>query len=328
MPPGGNIPRVKRLAPAADWQELISYAGRLEGGRPRAARHHARPAAPHQGLRGDGARAGRRGPGARARALLHRPGGRRRRLHREPALDRRGQRLAPRPPPVPRQGAHPRHQGLAHLGRPGHPGGRRGAAAHPRGDPRPGPGVLRRPRRLHAPAVAGGRRARHQRHRRRRRADGGRQLLGAEELIRAGGQRPDRHVLRRRRGQHRVGARDAEPGVGLEAAAVLLHGEQRLRGLHHRRGGHRRAPAVGPRPRLRHHRLAGRRHGPAGGAPGHGAGRGAAARRAGPGRRRGARLPVLPPERPVPRAPRSATGPRRKKRDGAPATRWTGSRAR
>ena len=32
-------------------------------------------------------------------------------------------------------------------------------------------------------------------------------------------ERPDRHLLRRRRGQHRVGARDAEPGVGVEAAA-------------------------------------------------------------------------------------------------------------
>ena len=61
--------------------------------------------------------------------------------------------------------------------------------------------------------------------------------------------------------------------VGVEAAGLLLHGEQRLRRLHHRRGGHRRAPAVGPGPRLRHHRLAGRRHGPARGAPGHGAGR-------------------------------------------------------
>ena len=67
------------------------------------------------------------------------------------------------------------------------PGGRRGAAAHPRRDPRPGPGVLRRPRRLHAPAVARGRRARHQRHRRRRRADGRRQRLGAAAL----GRRPD-----------------------------------------------------------------------------------------------------------------------------------------
>ncbi len=87
------------------------------------------------------------------------------------------------------------------------------------------------------------------------------------------GTRPDRHLLRRRRGQHRLGPRVAEPRLGLEAAGLLLHGEQRLRGLHHRRGGHRRAPAVGPRPRLRHHRLAGRRHGPARGAPGHGEGR-------------------------------------------------------
>ena len=109
---------------------------------------------------------------------------------------------------------------------------------------------------------------------------------------------------------------------------VLLHGEQRLRGVHHRRGGHRRAPAVGPRPRLRRHRLAGRRHGPARGAPGHGAGGRTAAVRRGTRRRsrrsstgsstRTARTP----------APRSATGPRRKRPRGAPATRWTWSRAR
>ena len=54
--------------------------------------------------------------------------------------------------------------------------------AHPGRDPRPRPGVLRRARRLHALAVAGGRGARHQRDRRRRRADGGRERLGAAAL--------------------------------------------------------------------------------------------------------------------------------------------------
>ncbi len=49
-----------------------------------------------------------------------------------------------------------------------------------------------------------------------------------------------RHLLRRRRGQHRVGAGDDEPGVGVAAAAVLLHREQRLRRLHH---ASRRPPA-------------------------------------------------------------------------------------
>ena len=49
-----------------------------------------------------------RGPRARPGALQHRPGGRRGRLDRRPALDGCGQRLAPRPPPVPRQGPHPR----------------------------------------------------------------------------------------------------------------------------------------------------------------------------------------------------------------------------
>ena len=57
----------------------------------------------------------------------------------------------------------------------------------------------------------------------------------------------------------------------------------------------------GARARLRHPGLAGQRHGPARRAPGHGAGAAEVAGGRGPGRHRGARLPLLPPERPVPR---------------------------
>ena len=89
--------------------------------------------------------------------------------------------------------------------------------------------------------------------------------------------------------------------VRVAAAALLLHREQPLRRLDQRRGGHRGAAAVGARARLRHPGLAGRRHGPARRAPRDAASAGEAARGRGPGRRRGARLPLLPPERPLPR---------------------------
>ena len=274
------------------------HGGRLEGRRSRAARHHAGPAAPHPRLRGNGPRAGRRRPRARPRALQHRPGGRRGRLDRLAALGRRGQRLAPRPPPVPRQVAHPRDEGRARPGVFGDTRGGGGAAAHAGGDPRARPGLLRRAWRLDAPAVVRGRGAGHQRDRRRRRADGGGQRLGAAAFRHV---RRHGHVLRRRRGQHRLGAGKPQPHGRVAAAAVLLHREQRLRRLHHRRGSHRGAAPVGAGARLRHPGLAGRRHGPARRAPGDGACPAGVARRRGAGRHRGARLPLLPPERPVPR---------------------------
>ena len=92
---------------------------------------------------------------------------------------RHRQRVAPRTPPVPGQGArttsHPKgidpHR--ADLRR--RAGGR---AAHPGRDLRARPRLLPRPRRLDAPAVEGGRRDRHQRHRRRGRAAGGRVRRG------------------------------------------------------------------------------------------------------------------------------------------------------
>src|SRR5215469_7724606 len=146
-----------KATPSRRWVErALDDGGGLEGRRPRAARHDAGPAAPHPRLRGDGPRAGRRGPRARPRALQHRPGGRRGRLDRVAALGRRGQRLAPRPPSVPRQVADPRDEGRERPVGPGDPGGRRGAAAHPRRDPRARAGLLRGARRLHAPAVVRG----------------------------------------------------------------------------------------------------------------------------------------------------------------------------
>ena len=65
-------------------------------------------------------------------------------------------------------------------------------------------------------------------------------------------------------------------------------------------GGHRRAAAVGPRPGLRHRQLEGRRDGPARRPPGDAGGARAHAGRQRPDRGRGRRLPLLPPERPVP----------------------------
>ncbi len=54
------------------------------------------------------------------------------------------------------------------------------------------------------------------------------------------------HLLRRRRGQHRLHAGDDEPGRRVGAAGLLLHREQPLRRLHLRRGGDRRAAALRP----------------------------------------------------------------------------------
>ena len=89
--------------------------------------------------------------------------------------------------------------------------------------------------------------------------------------------------------------------VGLAAAALLLHREQPLRGLDHGGRGDRRAAAVRARHRVRDPGLAGRRDGSARGAPGDGAGAAAAAGGRRAGRDRGAGLPLLPSERAVPR---------------------------
>ena len=166
-------------------------------------------------------------------------------------------------------------------------------------DLRPGPRLLPRPRRLDAPAVEGGRRDRHQRDRRRRRAAGRR--LGVGPPARRHRRRRG-HLLRRRRGQHRLDARDVQPGRRLEAAAVLLHREQPVRRLHPRRRGRPREPRLSAR-------------GPGFGIPSWRVdgmdplavylamqeALDAHALRHGPDRHRGRRLPLLPPERPLPR---------------------------
>ena len=141
------------------------------------------------------------------------------------ALERRDQRLAPRPPPVPREGAHARRRHPIRPRPPRHARHPGRAAAHARRDPRTRAGVLPRPWRLDAPAVVRGRRARHERDRGRRRAARGRQRVGAEAFRH---QRPHGQLLRRRRHAHRLGAREHEPRGGLEAARRILHREQPL----------------------------------------------------------------------------------------------------
>ena len=94
-----------------------------------------------------------------------------------------------------------------------------------------------------------------------RSAVGGRGRLGPPARGRGRG---GVHLFRRRRGQHRLGPGDDEPGSRLEAAAMLLHREQPLRRLHHGGGIHRRASTVRQRARLCDPRLEGGRHGPAG----------------------------------------------------------------
>ena len=74
-----------------------------------------------------------------------------------------------------------------------------------------------------------------------------------------------------------------------------------------------RAAAVGARPRLRHPELEGRRHGPARGPPRHAGGARPHARRRRADGRRGRRLPLLPPERPLPRQRVPLPQPRRRR---------------
>ena len=129
-------------------------------------------------------------------------------------------------------------------------------------------------------------------------------------------------LLRRRRGQHRLDAGDLQPGRGLEAAGLLLHREQPVRRVHHRceeATGEPRLSARGPG--LRHRELEGRRDGPAGRPPRDARGGRAHARRQRADDRRGRHLPLLPPERRLPRQrvrlPRQGRGAR----SGASATR-------
>ena len=219
---------------------------RLGRRRPRAALDHVRTAGADPGVRGVRARAGRRRAGARPGPLQHRPGGRRGRLGARAHRRGQGQRLAPRAPPVPRQGAGVRGaQGL--RPRRGRAAGRaHGPAAHAGRDLRARPRLRQRPRRLDAPAVEGSRRDGHQRHRRRRRpAGGGLRLVGpAGRHLRGLG-----HLLRRRRREHRVDAGELQPRRGLAAAGLLLRREQPVRGVHHaspRRPASRGCPPAAP----------------------------------------------------------------------------------
>ena len=226
-----------------------------------------------------------------------------------------GQRLAPRPPPVPRQGAHPRRPRACST------------SADAR-DRRRSREVLQRTLAeilglaqgycsgrggsMHLQWLEAG-------------------ALGTNAIVGGGvpmaaGQRLGAEARRHRRdvtvtyfgdGAANIGSvlETLNLAVGLEAAALLLHREQPLRRLHHRRGGHRRAAAVGARPRLRHPRLAGRRHGPARRAPGDGARRSSSMRAGdGPGRHRGRASTASSTRTARSPAARSATAPRRRRR--------------
>ena len=265
------MPSTAALEPAVPVGGGRRHRRRLGRRRPGAAAHDVQPAGADPHLRGVRPRARRRRAGPRPGALQHRPGGRRRRLGARAHQRRHRQRLAPRAPPVPRQGAAPRR---AQGHRPDRAALRRrprGAAAHAGRDLRTGPRLQPRPRRLDAPAVAGGRRDRHQRDRRRRCPAGRRLRVGAPagRHRRGGGD-----LLRRRRGQHRLDAGDVQPGRGVAAAALLLHREQPVRRVHHashEATGEPRLSARGPGFGIAE--LEGRRDGPARRPPGDAGGR-------------------------------------------------------
>ena len=214
----------------------VHHGGRLESRRTATARNHPERASPHPRVRGDSPRTGRRGTRARARPFEHRPGGRSRRFHRGAELDGCDQRLPPRPPPVPGEGARACFGRHDRSGQPGLAADPDRTSAHARRNPRPGAGILPGSRRLDAPPVVRSRSTRYQRHRGRRRTAGRGQLMVPETRRH---ERCHRVVLWRRRHQHRVGARNHEPGIRMETAAGVLHRKQPLRRVHQRLRGDR-----------------------------------------------------------------------------------------
>ena len=194
-----------------------------------------------------------------------------------------------------------------------------GAAAHARRDPRARAGLLPRARRLDAPAVVRGRRARHERDRRRRRADGDGQRVGAEALRH---HRSHDQLLRRRREPDRLGAGEHEPRGRPGSCRSCFFIENNLYGVStHVVGDHRRHSAVGPRPGVRHPVMACRRHGSARGAPRDERGRRAHALAAAARRSSRPRSTASSTRTARTRAARSATARRRRRRSGASATR-------
>ena len=122
------------------------------------------------------------------------------------------------------------------------------------------------------------------------------------------------HLLRRRRGQHRLDAGDVQPRRRLVAAALLLHREQPYAVSTSVAEATAEPRLSGARPRLRHPQLEGRRDGPARRPPRHAGGGRAHARRPRPDGRRGRHLPLLPPERRLPRQRVRLPRPRRRSR--------------
>ena len=256
------MPEHRPLAPASPWVEVVATEADWDAADPHLLRTDLRPAGLDPDLRGVRPRPGQRRPGPRSRPLEHRPGGRRGRLGARAHQRGHRQRLAPRPPPVPRQGAAPRRaEGARPAASRPRSEVRDGAAAHARRDLRPGPRLQPRPRRLDAPAVEGRRGDGHQRHRRRRRPAGRRLRLVAPARRH---RRRLGHLLRRRRGQHRLHPGDAStsrpPGSCRSASSSRTTSTPSSTTVDE---VDRRAAAVGARPRLRHRQLEGRRHGPA-----------------------------------------------------------------
>ncbi len=195
------------------------------------------------------------GPDPRAGALQHRAGGRRGRLGPGPDRRRHGERLAPRPSPVPGQDAEPCGARAAWT-RPG-PIPTRSAtcccAAWPRSAAWTAASAMAaagpctssgaRPARIGTNAIVGG----------------GVPLAAGSAWAhkQAGTDAVAVTYFGDGAGEHRLHAGDVQPGRGLAAAAVLLHREQPVRGVDHGAGGHGRAPAVRARPGLRHPRAGG-----------------------------------------------------------------------
>ena len=161
------MPEHRPLQPASPWVEVVTTDADWDAADEGLVANDLRPARLDPQLRAVRARARRRRPHPRTGPLQHRPGGRSSRLRARPDQRRLGQRLPPRPPPVPGQGTAPRRaQGSRPAGCSERRDARR-APAHSRRDRRARPRLVPRPRWVDAPAVEGSRRHGHQRDRRR-----------------------------------------------------------------------------------------------------------------------------------------------------------------
>ena len=324
---GIAMPEQRRLDPAAPWVEISTTAADWKAADPQLLADDARPAAPHPRLRGDACSTSpaRASCTARRTRRIGQEGGAVGSIVGLRSTDG-DQRFAPRPPPVPRQGAH------ARLGRQ--------RSISTTSSPPTSQVVLQRTLAeilglaqgycrgrggsMHLQWFEAG-------------ALGTNAIVGGGVPLAAGNAWAQKHsgtsdltVTYFGDGATNIGS--VLESMNLAAAwklPVAFFIENNLYAVSTtHRGGHRRAAAVGPRPGLRHPVVAGRRHGSARRASRHGRGGAAPADRRRARRSSRPRSTATSTRTARTRAARSATAPRRRRPPGASAIRSPASPAR